>query len=730
MDGFELLLFMQNNEYLKGIPLIIATFDNEQVNVERCLENGAKDYLIKPLRIKNLKDLAKYVTKDPSSYKVIKTIRQAEGISVDLVIKRLDGQFFAQKTISLKNMNYEQKLMVRQEIKLLKIHAPPCIIRYYESYIQNDYIQIIMEYAREGTLSDKIEENKLKGVQIDEEKILYLTAQIIISVLFMHSNKILHRDIKTQNLFFTNENIVKLELGANVISDKLVDIPYFMSPEVCSGQDYGEKADIWAIGCTLYEMVMFKKPFDIDDLKILFSKIRCEAPPPLHENVSTEIRMLILLMLEKDPLKRPSVWELAEIPIIQKNIIKYYEEEAQNNPFLREYIFSGPKIHLNKRKKNQLKSEVQNSNEEIFKALSLALSPYDQKISMFRVERNVINEMQIFQWIQENYPNFNTIQIGQMINELVYYKYLHRIEGPLHQSNLQSLYRFYFDMPGIAANLAISSNLPIRPALQCLQEIIETANEVLTQVTDKLYGQVLDEKLYQNKKYQNFLDLVCQLQNIYFKDLYELEKKCLFINLLQIMYFHQFMKQRYTRIKDEKKQKVQTLFETLSSFLPFQKSQDQFYYTISNFQFTLDEIKHGILRGNKTHKLSSFKPFQENDSRKQFVLTPDLRVLMLFKEENAIPNELEFIKLETMDQQLDEICKKFVNKYVYIDYTDKILILHKIFQIYQTDFGPQPQDVIYWGSNYTKTLGIIAQNLVEKIKSGDIFIEYQERFES
>ncbi len=97
-------------------------------------------------------------------------------------------------------------------------------------------------------------------------------AHISLGIMNMHSKNILHRDIKTQNMFLTKDDVIKLgdfgiakALGTQVdFAKTFLGTPYFMSPEVCKGNQYGQKADIWAIGCVLYELVTFKRPFNHD----------------------------------------------------------------------------------------------------------------------------------------------------------------------------------------------------------------------------------------------------------------------------------------------------------------------------------------------------------------------------------------------------------------------------------------------------------------------------------
>ena len=103
--------------------------------------------------------------------------------------------------------------------------------------------------------------------------------------------------------------------------------PYFMPPEVCEGKPYGEKADIWAIGCILYELATLKKPFDSDTIHGVFNLIINQPLDPIPEEVDTDIRMLILQLLDKDQSKRLSIWDCANLPYIKSRINQLVADE-------------------------------------------------------------------------------------------------------------------------------------------------------------------------------------------------------------------------------------------------------------------------------------------------------------------------------------------------------------------------------------------------------------------
>ena len=113
----------------------------------------------------------------------------------------------------------------------------------------------------------------MNGRRFTEDLVLTYTAQITLSLLALHSKQILHRDLKTQNIFIKN-GVLKLgDFGISKelpreddVAHSILGTPLFMPPEVCQGCAYGAKADIWAMGVIIYELITLKKPFDGDSI--------------------------------------------------------------------------------------------------------------------------------------------------------------------------------------------------------------------------------------------------------------------------------------------------------------------------------------------------------------------------------------------------------------------------------------------------------------------------------
>ena len=130
--------------------------------------------------------------------------------------------------------------------------------------------------------------------------------------------KYLHRDLKSQNIFLTQNGMIKLgDFGIAKCLEctwqkamTIVGTPYYLSPEIVQNKPYSFKSDIWSLGVLLYEMTALKMPFDANSLPMLSLKIIKGTYTPLSSYVSKDIRSLVNSLLQVDSNKRPNINEI------------------------------------------------------------------------------------------------------------------------------------------------------------------------------------------------------------------------------------------------------------------------------------------------------------------------------------------------------------------------------------------------------------------------------------
>lgn len=151
-----------------------------------------------------------------------------------------------------------------------------------------------MEYAQCGDLSKAIHTQRNAKKFFEENQILDWFTQICLAMKHVHDRKILHRDIKGQNIFITKANTLKLgDFGIarvlNKTQDKartVVGTPYYLSPEIIENKPYSFKSDIWSMGVLLYELCALSPPFTANSLQLLALKIVKGSHSQLSGNYS------------------------------------------------------------------------------------------------------------------------------------------------------------------------------------------------------------------------------------------------------------------------------------------------------------------------------------------------------------------------------------------------------------------------------------------------------------
>jgi NIMA (never in mitosis gene a)-related kinase len=276
-------------------------------------------------------------------YKKVKVVGKGSFGYAVLVQHCVDRKLYVMKIIDVSRMERKQKEEALNEVVVLKSLRHPFIVSYRESFMNKGCLCIVMDYADGGDLYAKITKQKQLGTGFSEEQILDWFVQICLAIKHIHERHILHRDLKTQNIFLTSTGHVKVgDFGIARVLQSTYDCaktaigtPYYLSPEICQERPYNQKSDIWSIGCMLYEMTSLKHAFDAKNIKGLVLKILRGSYPPIPEVYSADLRGIIEDLLQRSPQQRPSAKKVLRKDILLRRAERFMAEGIQIMP---EYV--------------------------------------------------------------------------------------------------------------------------------------------------------------------------------------------------------------------------------------------------------------------------------------------------------------------------------------------------------------------------------------------------------
>jgi NIMA (never in mitosis gene a)-related kinase len=189
-----------------------------------------------------------------------------------------------------------------------------------------------MEYVDGGDLAALLAERR--GRLLSEDDALKIFIQLVVALKYVHSRKVIHRDLKPQNIFLTRVGVVKLgDFGVSRTLESSVDLartrcgtPYYLSPEIWDGQAYNSQADIWSAGCVLYELCTLQKPFQGQNVNQLLVAILQSRYQPLSSRYTDDLRSLVGRMLSQTPTDRPTAADILQLPFITARLVVMIRE--------------------------------------------------------------------------------------------------------------------------------------------------------------------------------------------------------------------------------------------------------------------------------------------------------------------------------------------------------------------------------------------------------------------
>ena len=344
------------------------------------------------------------------NFEIIQKLGEGGFSRVYKVRRKEDNQIYALKKVQITNLSEKQKLNSLNEIRVLASINNKYIVNYKDSFLdsKDSSLCLVMEYADNGDLSKLIQEYKKSNKYFNEKEIWRIFIQIVKGLKSLHDLNIIHRDIKSSNIFLFSDGTAKLGdlnvckiLSVDNLGKTQAGTPSFAAPEVWMEKPYGLKSDIWSLGCVLYEMAALKCPFSSNNAVELNNKILVGNFKRIPKIFSNDLNCIIEHMIRFEPEKRISCKEILECDIILKKMLIIKEADSDDN-----YRNNNDESDDNE-EKQKLLGTIYIPNNLLYLNHQLPKPNYSQEIKFSFKNSKILNPIKLKSGIKPIFSNQN-----------------------------------------------------------------------------------------------------------------------------------------------------------------------------------------------------------------------------------------------------------------------------------------------------------------------------------